>query len=469
MRLCVIGGGLAGLTCAAAARQLGMDVVLLEASCFDRPRAGEHLAVEAVELLETLGLPPEFYEQVTTPCSEILSYWGSERVHVRDLMQQPSGLGLLLKRPAFDLLVADFVRDSGVRVVEGARTTRLERLDDLWSVSFQKNGIERREVADFLVDASGRNSRNSPMLGTRKIKFDKLIALNVRIPVVSAQDTLWDGRIIVEPNANGWVYAAGLPGAAGIVTVVMDGKHPHRALALSESFLGMLSETKIAKELWSDVKKNMDNLSPCSCQSQVCSNLFGKGWLLVGDAAWSADPLSAQGMLKAIRDGLDAANTINEFYQGNERAMESYQSRILGNFRSYLLDRAKYYRREQRWSGHAFWRRRYAAMLSEGEINLDPQQLLDFSSFDLNSILGQVGMVVPAIDCTLLANVLRKPARAFEMVACYQRQAESPVSDIDVVLALQAVQHWITDTPSFERKQAVSELTVVGRQGKERV
>jgi flavin-dependent dehydrogenase len=403
--------------------------------------------LEAVDLLETLGLDPGLYQQTVAPCSEILSYWGSEQAYVRDSLQHPSGLGLLLKRPEFDCLVADFVRDSGVSVLAGARAKHLERVGVSWMVHFQQNDAEGRETVDYLVDASGRNSRFASTLGTRKIKYDKLIALNVKVPVFSARDILQVGSIIVEPHAHGWIYAAGLPGGMGIVSAVMDGESVHREASKRETFREMLAETRIAKALTVD-NEIMDELTPCSCQSQLSSSLFGEGWLLVGDTAWSADPLSAQGMLKAIRDGLDAANVINSMRQGDERALASYQSRIRSDFRAYLVERSKYYRREQRWSEHPFWRRRHFNMISGQKITIDPHETLDFSSVDLSPILDQLEVAIPSIDRSLLTEILRKPARAFEMVTSYQQYTRSPIGDREVIVALQAVQQWIVDSQS---------------------
>ena len=445
MRLCVIGGGLAGLSCAATARRLGMEVVLLEASDFNGQRAGEHLAPEAVDLLSTLGFAPKLYDQIATPCNEITSYWGSDEPQFRDSLQYPRGLGLLLERPAFDGLFADFVRNSGVRVVTDARATRLEPVNASWTVHFHHDGAQEYENVDFLVDASGRNSRFASTLGARKIKYDKLIALNLSVPLMAAQDSLWEGRIVVEPHAQGWIYVAGLSINEGIVSAITDSEKVSRGNTAKKVFRAHLSKTRIGRTLKDDVETSIGDLTTCSCQSQVCSNLYGDNWLLVGDAAWSADPLSAQGMLKAIRDGVDAANIIGAFLVGDKGALASYQSRIREDFRTYLADRSKYYRREQRWFEHEFWRRRHNHRLPQMEITLDPNHLLNFSSYDLNPALDRVSVEVPKINCSLLAEVMRTPARAFDMVTRYQQMATTKVSDHEAILTLQAVQQSFSD------------------------
>ncbi len=440
MRLCVIGGGLAGLSCAITARRLGMEVVLLEASDFDGQCSGEHLALEAVDLLKTMGFAPELYEQVATPCNEIMSYWGSQEPQFRDSLQYPTGLGLLLERPAFDRLFANFVRNCGVRIITGARAKSLQRVKASWTVHYYYDGAQKYENVDFLVDATGRNSRFASMLGGRKIKYDKLIALNLRVPLRDLQDSLWDGRVVVEPHAQGWIYVAGLPKNEGIVSAITDSEKVSREDTANRVFREHLTTTRIGRALIGDVEISFDDLVTCSCQSQVCSNLYGDNWLLVGDSAWSADPLSAQGMLKAIRDGIDAANNIVTFFMGDKGALATYQLRIHEDFRTYLADRSKYYRLERRWSEYLFWRRRHNYGLSQKEIMLDPNHFLDFSSFDLNAVLDRVSVEAPKINRTLLAQVMQTPARAFDMAACYQQMATTKISDHEVILILQAIQ-----------------------------
>ena len=102
MQVCVIGGGLAGLSFAAKARGLGMEVILLEATPFSRPRPGEHLSADSVEMMEKLGVVPSLYEESSTPCNEVVSQWGSGDVLVRDALQSPSGMGVLLHRGPFE-------------------------------------------------------------------------------------------------------------------------------------------------------------------------------------------------------------------------------------------------------------------------------------------------------------------------------------------------------------------------------
>jgi 2-polyprenyl-6-methoxyphenol hydroxylase-like FAD-dependent oxidoreductase len=55
---------------------------------------------------------------------------------------------------------------------------------------------------------------------------------------------------------------------------------------------------------------------------------FGPGWALVGDAGYTRDPITAQGMSDAFRDGELCAHALDQFFTGTRRfddAMADYQ------------------------------------------------------------------------------------------------------------------------------------------------
>jgi flavin-dependent dehydrogenase len=82
----------------------------------------------------------------------------------------------------------------------------------------------------------------------------------------------------------------------------------------------------------------------------------GDGWISVGDAAQSLDPLSSLGLFKA----LDSARRACECILGelNGRATEPYQQWSDAIFSYYLKNRSRFYQSERRWPGSVFWQRR---------------------------------------------------------------------------------------------------------------
>ena len=80
--------------------------------------------------------------------------------------------------------------------------------------------------------------------------------------------------------------------------------------------------------------------------------------MAIGDAAITFDPLSGQGILKALHHGFLAAYAASDHLAGRPYAKERFRGRIKGEIEGYLAARQRYYREEARWPASEFWRRR---------------------------------------------------------------------------------------------------------------
>ncbi len=89
------------------------------------------------------------------------------------------------------------------------------------------------------------------------------------------------------------------------------------------------------------------------------SGVAGRDWVAVGDAAWSCDPLTAQGITKALADGIAAAEALADRWRGAGcEALASYQTASFARFTANLRLRAALYDAEARWPDALFWRKR---------------------------------------------------------------------------------------------------------------
>jgi flavin-dependent dehydrogenase len=86
--------------------------------------------------------------------------------------------------------------------------------------------------------------------------------------------------------------------------------------------------------------------------------MFGKGWVAVGDAATAYDPLSGEGVCKALQAGIDAAAAILAEQSGDESALLRHSEILTEEFKSYLRLQESFYSREERWTESSFWERR---------------------------------------------------------------------------------------------------------------
>jgi flavin-dependent dehydrogenase len=79
----------------------------------------------------------------------------------------------------------------------------------------------------------------------------------------------------------------------------------------------------------------------------------------IGDAAWSLDPLSGNGIERAVSDGIDAATAISQaLISGDSGPLRSHAVSRANSFRESLAVQRQYYSVEKRWGDNVFWRRR---------------------------------------------------------------------------------------------------------------
>ena len=85
----------------------------------------------------------------------------------------------------------------------------------------------------------------------------------------------------------------------------------------------------------------------------------GDGWVAVGDAAASYDPIAGQGVSKALTDGIAAAGQAQSLLEGGSPLVASspWPSAALAGYRR---SRAHVYGLERRFPGAAFWEARRA-------------------------------------------------------------------------------------------------------------
>jgi hypothetical protein len=113
-------------------------------------------------------------------------------------------------------------------------------------------------------------------------------------------------------------------------------------------------------------------MGQCAATSAILSGVAGSDWVAVGDCAWSCDPLTAQGITKALADGIAAADALAlRWHGGGCHALRDYQTASFARFTANLRLRAALYQAEGRWPDAPFWRKRRSA-IPIGEVETRP-------------------------------------------------------------------------------------------------
>ena len=154
------------------------------------------------------------------------------------------------------------------------------------------------------------------------------------------------------------------------------------------------------------------------------------GWVAVGDAASSVDPLSSDGVARAITSGMAAATAVMRWLDGDAMALEEHGRSIAAGVRRYLAQRASVYRDEPRWTNSVFWRRRH---FDSAALFLSPHDML--------TLAAPAGLAEPVpglsdIEMGHLIAQCAEPHSAADIVRQFQSTAPH-VSDDEVIFALQ--------------------------------
>ena len=360
----MLGGGPAGAATALALARLGYPVIVIERSDYNAVRIGETLPPIARPLLVSLGVWEEFLAQNHCQSFGIHSAWGQSEVYANDFIFNPYGNGWHLDRPRFDSMLAQAAENAGAVVLEEARLISIqERSGRGWRVEIRAEGKQLAWDAEFLVDATGRASTIARKRGAIRKSCDHMIGI-VAFSAPESNALASNNATLVEAVEGGWWYSAPLPNGEVVVSFMTDADIYGRASKASRYFWKEeLQKTKHTKtRLYPGAPVSVPQV--VSANSSCLDKTVGKNWLAVGDAAMAFDPLSSQGIYKALETGLQAAEAIRDRLSGDAEACLKYASKLKEHFKRHLAARAYYYSKERRWPDSLFWKRRHASTSS---------------------------------------------------------------------------------------------------------
>lgn len=348
----IVGGGPGGSATALSLRTHAPDlsVVLIEASHYNEIRIGETLPPQVRPILEHLGVWDAFRKQGHREVYGTTSAWGSSFLVDNDFMYMPGSIGWHIDRPAFDGMLARQAESRGLRLILDDRVRDSRRANNEWRMELSSGDTI---AARFIVDATGGSALMARQFGTRFISADKLIGIGGFFERGDG-----DPRTLVEAFEDGWWYTAVLPNERRIVVCMTDSDVARRM---------RLHDTKVWHRKLADMSNVGAMVEDIQCNALVSrpagsrrlDPVAGEDWLAVGDSASRFDPLSSQGIVKALRSGIFASYAIGDLLTRNDvSGLERYRRFVLQEFDGYIEMRKKYYCEEHRWPASEFWLRR---------------------------------------------------------------------------------------------------------------
>jgi flavin-dependent dehydrogenase len=332
-------------------------VEVIEASEYERERIGESIPPDTHRLFDELGLLAAFQAEGHEPCFGSASSWGADELGYNDFVFNPYGKGWHLDRRRFDKWLAREVEASGVRLRRGLRFRDvIDHGRDGAVVTIEgTHGVRERIATRFVVDATGTRSLYARRMGAVRRSLDRLVSVAAffRLPEGSSFAKL----TLLEAVDYGWWYVAQLPDRRIVTAVATSHEiYKRRRFDRAPNWLDALSRTRHLSPVLAECQPVRASFLVSLAPSFLLDRIFGDHWLAVGDAASAYDPISSQGIYKALRHGLAAGRAIVRSLSGEFREnLDGHQRDIEAAFSEYARQRAYFYDLERRFPDAPFW------------------------------------------------------------------------------------------------------------------
>ncbi len=359
----VLGAGIAGSAAAIALKRAGVARVLLIGSGNPKQMpVGECLPPDVRRPLARLGLWESFLGQGHEACPGSRSVWGGDSPGFNDFLFNPHGSGWHVDRRRFEAWLLERATAVGADLRSDLRfraaTRRSEGGFRLQLIRPVKRCIAC--AARVVIDATGNRAAFAQSQGATREVFDRLI--NISVMFERVDPGRFDPLTRLEAVEHGWWYGARLPGGRAVLSVSADPDEVRRLrLATFRGWARALTRTRLVAEGLEGAVCRADSLTAVPAFSSRLDLTAGGNWAALGDAAACFDPISAQGMMKALTGALSAAPEVVRRLGGDTTALASMQGAHEEDFAVYARNRAYFYDQERRWPEAPFWRRRRAA------------------------------------------------------------------------------------------------------------
>ena len=351
----VVGAGPAGVSAAVHLTKLGFSVCLAsDRECASAAR-GETWSARVAAEAGAVGLHLSTLSALTLPSAGLEAVWSSPSPTFASQILDPLGPSRHVDRARIGAALRELAIRAGVRVQLDSHFLNAVRGGSTWTVKFR--GAAETTECSFLVDATGGASSVAHAMGARRVRHDSLCGVSAVFT-----STAPFRMLAVEATPYGWWYATPLLGDRVMACVMSDADILQAMRAMTpRKWLSLFTQTTFVSHLFGH---NIVTIIPRvhACATAMLDPVTGSGWLAVGDAASTFDPLSSAGVLKAFMSGREAATAVAKTLGGDVTALEGYTAHIENTFFAYLLLKKRHYEIQPRWRTEPFWSRRAKPM-----------------------------------------------------------------------------------------------------------
>ncbi len=267
-----------------------------------------------------------------------------------DFIFSSHGPAWQLDRVRFEHMLLSAATEAGAQVKWGAPAREPRWIADRWEIDLDSMTVR----TPWIVDATGRRASLARSLGGGRIRHDTLISLYVTASSHDKSDR--DGRTFIEASAGGWWYSALMPNGKRTIAFQTDvNLAKDAAWRDSGWFRTQVMATRHLSALLADRYSLNEAARLAPAHSARLRHFVGPGWVAVGDAAQSFDPLSGHGLLAALQSGQRAGEALAWQSRGDADALPHYVAWLNSVWGQFWEKRSLFYAMETRWPESNFW------------------------------------------------------------------------------------------------------------------
>jgi flavin-dependent dehydrogenase len=314
----VIGCGPAGSTIAALLAQRGRDVVVCDKDRHPRFHIGESLLPQNRGVFERLGISEEVERIAMIKYgAEFVSPVHEERktYDFGDAFDKRWPYAYQVRRSQFDHLLLHNARRKGAKVHEGARVRAAEftAAGPTTLAVEHDDGTRSQWRAQFLVDASGRDTFLANMLGfKRKNPNHNSAAIYGHFTEARRLEGAAEGNISIFWFEHGWFWFIPLKDGTTSVGAVCWPYYTKTRKTDPTQFL--MDTIALCPELATRLRtaRITGPATATGNYSYTCTRMTGERYLLVGDAWAFVDPVFSSGVHLAMNSAALGADVVDE-------------------------------------------------------------------------------------------------------------------------------------------------------------
>ncbi|MDQ9171791.1 NAD(P)/FAD-dependent oxidoreductase [Oxalobacteraceae bacterium R-40] len=324
----IIGGGPAGSTAAALLAEQGFHVTLLEKSVHPRFHIGESLLPANMPLLDKLGVR----EQVAAIG---MPKWGVEfnapeenkQTHIEfsEAWDKTMPYAYQVRRSDFDEVLFRNAQQKGAHAIEGCRVRDVQFSDDHATVKAQMpDGCMQEYLADFVIDASGRDTFLSSQFKTKeKNRKHNSSALYGHFTNAGRYEGKREGDISLYWFEHGWFWFIPLSdGTTSVGAVCWPYYLASRKVSVEQFFMDTIA---MAPRLAARLKNAtlINGVEATGNYSYTSRKSYSKRCILLGDAYAFVDPVFSSGVFLAMKSAFVGAEAVRACLREPTRAQKA--------------------------------------------------------------------------------------------------------------------------------------------------